>query len=275
MRVALIDADILAYQAAAVSEQAVDWEDGLWTLHAFEQDAINAFESAFKSILEKTEAKSYLLCFSDKENWRKAVLPTYKSNRTGVRKPMLLNFIKEYCYSEHRFVQIPTMEGDDILGVYATMPRKLEAVNDLIICSIDKDLKTIPGQHYNFGRNEFFEITEHQADYWHMVQTLTGDTTDGYAGCPGIGPVTAEKILKKALDEGTPWANPEQLREIYWKHVVATYAKAGLGEEEALTQARVARILRDSDFDQISKKVILWTPTCTNSLTVSPVTSPL
>ena len=93
-----------------------------------------------------------------------------------------------------------------------------------------------------------------------MMQTLTGDATDGYVGVPGCGPKTAEKILQKALDEGTPWANPKQLREIYWKHVIAAYDKAGFGEEEALVQARVARILRAEDYDDIQKKVILWTP---------------
>lgn len=258
MRSALIDADILAYQAAAVSEQAVDWEDGLWTLHAFDQDAIRAFEATLQSILEKVEADEYYLAFSDKDNWRKSVLPTYKSNRSGVRKPMLLKFLRDYAYKTHPSLQIPELEGDDILGIYATMSEPHKP--DYVICSIDKDLNTIPGKHYNFGRNEFFEINPHEADYWHMVQTLTGDATDGYAGCPGIGPVTAEKILQKALDEGTPWANPQQLREIYWKHVVAAYEKAGLGEEEALVQARVARILRSEDFDDITKKVILWTP---------------
>lgn len=258
MRSALIDADILAYQAAAVSEQAVDWEDGLWTLHAFEQDAIRAFETTLKSILEKVEADEYYLAFSDKDNWRKSVLPTYKANRSGVRKPLLLKFLRDYGYKTHPSLQIPELEGDDILGIYATMSEPHKP--DYVICSIDKDLKTIPGKHYNFGRNEFFEINPHKADYWHMVQTLTGDATDGYAGCPGIGPVTAEKILQKALDEGTPWANSQQLREIYWKHVVAAYEKAGLGEEEALVQARVARILRSEDFDDITKKVILWNP---------------
>lgn len=259
MRSALIDADILIYQSAAVSEQAVDWDDGLWTLHAFEHEAIAAFESSLRSLLEKVEAKDYLLAFSDKDNWRKSVLPTYKSNRSGVRKPLLLKFLKEYCYENHKFIQIPTMEGDDILGVYATMQDDHKP--DYVICSIDKDLKTIPGKHFNFGRNEFFEISVHQADHWHMMQTLTGDTTDGYSGCPGCGPVGAAKILQKALDEGTPWANPKQLREIYWKHVVAAYEKAGLSEEEALVQAQVARILRAEDFDDITKKVILWTPT--------------
>jgi DNA polymerase-1 len=259
MRVALIDADILAYQAAAVSEKATDWGDGLWTLHAFEEEAALAFETTLNRVLEKVEATNFLLAFSDSQNWRKDVLPTYKGNRAETRKPMLLKWIRQYA-RKYDCITIPTLEGDDVLGIWATTKSKLDPVREFIICTTDKDLKTIPGKHYNFGRDEFFEITEHQADYWHMMQALTGDATDGYAGCPGCGPVGAKKILQKALDEGTPWANPKQLKEIYWKHVVAAYDKAGFGEEEALAQARVARILRAEDYDDIQKKVILWTP---------------
>jgi 5'-3' exonuclease len=260
MRTALIDADILAYQAAVVSEQTHDWGDGLWTLHAFENDGMAAFDSVLTTVLNKVESTDFLLAFSDRENWRKDVLPTYKSNRAGVRKPMLLKFLREYAQDKYTSLSKPALEGDDVIGIYATFKSKLEPVREFIICSLDKDFKTIPGKHYNFGKDEFYEIDEHKADYWHMFQALTGDATDGYAGCPGCGPKTAEKILKAALDEGTPWANPKQLREIYWTHVVAAYAKAGFGEEEALVQAQVARILRAQDYDDISKKVILWTP---------------
>ena len=259
MRTALIDADILAYQAASVSEKATDWGDGLWTLHAFEEEAALAFETSLNRVLEKVEATSFLLAFSDSQNWRKNVLPTYKGNRAEARKPMLLKWVRQYA-NKYDCISIPTLEGDDVLGIWATTKSKLDPAREFIICTTDKDLKTIPGKHYNFGRDEFFEITEHQADKWHMIQTLTGDTSDGYAGCPGVGPVGAEKILQKALDEGTPWANPKQLKEIYWKHVVAAYEKAGFGEEEALTQARVARILRATDYDDIQKKIILWNP---------------
>lgn len=259
MRVALIDADILCYQAAAVSEQPVDWGDDLWTLHAFETDAEGVLEDNIKKLVEKVEADSYFMVLSDSQNWRKGVLPTYKANRTGVRKPLLLNHLREYVKYYHEFLTLPGLEGDDVIGIWATAKSK-RMDREFIVCSLDKDFKTIPGKHYNFGRDEFFEITPHQADYWHMVQTLTGDATDGYAGCPGIGPKTAEKILKEALDEGTPWATPKQLREIYWKYVVKTYEKAGLCEEEALVQARVARILRAEDYDMEKREVILWTP---------------
>lgn len=265
MRTALIDADILAYQAAVVSEQAFDWGDGMWTLHVFETDAIAAFETILKGILEKTKADNFFLAFSDRNNWRKDVLPTYKGNRKDVRKPMLLTFLQQYAREKYQVISLPGLEGDDVLGIWATTKGKLDPVREFIICTTDKDLKTIPGKHYNFGKDEFFEITEHQADFYHMLQTLTGDTADGYKGCPGCGAVTAQRIMQAALDSGTPWANPEQLREIYWQHVVKAYDKAGFGEEEALVQARVARILRVEDYDTETMKVKLWTPSAASS----------
>lgn len=257
MRTALIDADILAYQAASYAEQVIDWGEGLWTLHAYETEAEAKFDALVKNVIDKVEAKESILAITDKVNWRKEVLPTYKSNRATTRKPMLLKHLQQYAHDHYTVYQRDTLEGDDCLGILSTMKHK---ITEPIVCSLDKDFKTIPGKHYNFGKDEFFEITEHQADYWHMMQTLTGDTTDGYVGIPGCGPKTAEKILQKAIDEGTPWANREQLNEIYWKHVVAAYEKAGLCEEEALVQARVARICRAEDYDFTNKKVILWEP---------------
>lgn len=242
MRVAIVDADIVAYQAAASSEQAFNWGDGLWTLHAFEEDAVTHFESILTKLKEKTDAQKLVLAFSDSGNWRKGVLPTYKSNRKDVRKPMLLGFLRRYATEKYDCRTITGLEGDDIIGL--TVTGKLGSIH--IACSIDKDLKTIPGSHYNFSTDEFFEISQEEADHWHLVQTLTGDQTDGYQGCPGIGPKTAEKIL--AGGEG-------------WAAVVKAYEKAGFGEEEALTQARVARILRFGEYDFENNQVKLWTPT--------------
>lgn len=261
MKTALIDADILAYQAASYAEQPTDWGEGLWTLHAFEADAEAKFVALIDSVVEKVGAEEVILALSDSSNWRKEVLPTYKSNRAGTRKPMLLKHLRDYAHAHYKVYQRDTLEGDDCLGILATIGITAGSrVIEPVVCSLDKDFKTIPGQHYNFGRDEFFTITEPQADRWHMIQTLTGDATDGYSGCPGVGPVKAEKIIQAALDEGTPWANEQQLKEIYWKHVVATFKKAGLSEEEALVQARVARICRASDYDFENRKVILWEP---------------
>lgn len=256
-REALIDADILAYQAASSAETPVDWGDGMWTLHAFEDEAKANFTRTLEKILDKTEATEVTLAWSDSSNWRKDVYPMYKSNRSTTRKPMLLKFIREWAMSQYFSVSTPTLEGDDVMGILATDP---SLSGKYIICTIDKDLKCIPGVHYNFGDDTTFEINTHDANKWHMYQTLTGDSTDGYPGCAGIGPKTAEKILTAALEEGTPWARTDDLVNLFWKHVVKAYEKAGLTEEFALSQARIARILRHSDFDKTNNEVKLWTP---------------
>ena len=254
---ALIDADILAYQAASTAEQATDWGEGMWTLHADEKDAKRHFVGMINSILERTNCDEATLVWSSSTNWRKAIYEPYKSNRAATRKPMVLKTIREWAQQEYHSIIEDNLEGDDLLGLLATDP---ELDGKYIVCTIDKDMRSVPASHYNFGRDEFFEVSEFEADRYHMLQTLTGDATDGYTGCTGVGPKTAEKYLIAAIEEGTPWAKPEDMKELYWKHVVKAYEKAGLSEEFALSQARVARILRHGEYDFKTKEVKLWTP---------------
>jgi DNA polymerase-1 len=246
MIVALIDADILVYQAATLAEKPVDWGDGLWTLHAFEEEAQALFQASLTKILDGVNTDDFVLAFTDTHNFRKDVLPTYKSNRSGVRKPMLLKFLRDWATTQWGSKVMAGLEGDDVLGITAT--DKLFEDTLYIICTIDKDLRTIPAAHYNFGKDESFLISTAEADRFHMIQTLTGDTTDGYKGCQGVGIKTAEKILDGKVGYEM------------WEAVVKAYEKAGLSEEEALVQAQVARILRASDYNFETNEVILWQP---------------
>lgn len=243
MRIALIDADVTAFASAVVAEKPIDWGDGIWTLHADEDEGRRIFAQSVERIQEKTEADKVILAFSDKANWRKDVLPTYKANRADTRPPIIRRALTEWAQDEYECFVRPTLEGDDVLGILAT--RDNPEGHQYIICTIDKDLKTIPGLHYNTKHDKFFEVTVEEADRYHLTQALTGDATDGYSGCPGIGPVAAAKILDK---------------ECSWAAVVAAYEKAGLSAEEALVQARVARICRADDYDFKRKQVKLWTP---------------
>lgn len=257
--IALIDGDIFAYEAAAAAEEPIYWGDDLWTLHAFETPAREALGDRIRSLQEAVEADQVIIALSDKDNFRKRVLPTYKENRANVRKPMLLKPLKQYLRDTFKTYERPSLEGDDVLGILATwsgMP------GDKVIVTKDKDFRSIPAKVYYANRPEegILTVSEFEADKFHMLQTLTGDSTDGYKGCPGCGPVKASKVLQAAIDEATPEASKTELHQAYWRHVVATYAKAGLSEEEALVQARCARILRATDYDFKKKEVILWKP---------------
>jgi DNA polymerase-1 len=121
------------------------------------------------------------------------------------------------------------LEADDVLGSLMTWPENLDM---RILWSPDKDLKQIPGYHMD-DAGTITVISEAAGDYWHMYQTLVGDTSDGYPGCPGVGPVKATGII-----------HPDDYPDTWWRDVVKAFEKVKLTEADALIQARVARILR-------------------------------
>ena len=139
--------------------------------------------------------------------------------------------------------QKPALEADDCMGLLATDG----SVPDPIIVSIDKDMRTVPCKL--LVNEQIEEVTSLDADRAWMAQTLTGDSTDGYKGVKGVGPVTANKILK---DKTT-------VQEM-WPAVVGAYMKAGLLAADAIRTARLARILRAGDYCEQSKQVKLWVP---------------
>lgn len=245
--IALMDGDIFAFEIAAGAEEPIHWGDGLWTLHAFEEPAIARLESRIEELGDSIGADRIIVALSDTDNWRTSVLPTYKENRVGQRKPMLLNVLKEHLATNYECFVRPSLEADDVLGILSTWSG---LKGEKIIVTKDKDLQTIPGLHFLSHKEDegVFEVSEDEADLWHLIQTLAGDVTDGYKGCPGIGVVRARRALEDL---------PQEER---WGQVVQMFEKAGLSEEEALVQARVARICRASDYDFKNRKVKLWMP---------------
>lgn len=240
----LFDADIIAFKAAAATEQPINWGDGIWTLHGYEQDVIDHAMSYMQSVADKLDTQDVLLFLTGANNWRKDILPSYKSNRKDTRKPLMLPFIRQFMVDSLGAIIVDTFEADDLLGIEAT------STDDCIIVSEDKDLKTIPAMVYNPQKDdEPVLIPEFTAAWNHMFQTLTGDSTDGYSGCPKVGPVAAKKILQDI----------DQIEDL-WPAVVAAFKKQNLSEEVALQQAQVARICHASDFDKETGKVIPWTP---------------
>jgi len=148
---------------------------------------------------------------------------------------------------------MPTLEADDVLGVLATNPH---TEDDMIICSVDKDFKTLANvRFFDLNTEETTISTEEEARLFFYSQILSGDAVDGYKGCPTIGPKTADKILRPHLK------SPADM----WEAVVATYEKKAKldrkeAEAEALVNARMARILRFQDWDQTEQAPILWQP---------------
>lgn len=248
-RTLLIDGDILVYRITAAAETPIDWGRDLWTLHADMGECRDAIDRQIAMYLEELDACDVILAFSPPKNFRYRIYPQYKSHRQGKRKPVTYVPLKAYAHEKYKTFERPDLEGDDVLGILATSPVIVKG--DKVIVSLDKDLKTIPGKICDMRDPiTIQDISEEEADYNHMYQTLIGDTADGYPGCPGIGPKTAEKLL-----DGVSKTYADM-----WPVVVKAYAKKGLSEEVALVQAQIARICRRDDYDFKRKEVILWKP---------------
>lgn len=246
---AILDGDILVYQAASKAERIIQWDDDIWTLHANLQEGKGLLEGYIDTMVEKVGATDFNISVTIGTTFRHDLLPTYKGNRDPRKKPILVGALRQWVLDTYgkKARCIPPLEADDVMGILATNPKIIKG--DRLIVSVDKDFKTIPGKFYDYGRDIWYENTEDDANWHWMLQTLMGDATDNYAGCPGIGPKTAEKLLPE----------PAPLDEM-WEVVLGQFEKKGLGYDVALQQARMARILRDGDYDFKTKEIKLWTP---------------
>ena len=257
----LIDADFTLFQAcSAVEREAAFTNEAGAVVHVLNSafdEALATFERSVSSYLDKLAGDEAVLVFSGPNNFRKDLWDGYKANRKATRKPLCYWAIIEHLRSgdKYRVVAEDCLEGDDYIGILATRPSAV----DRIIVSDDKDMQTLPNvQLYRMG--DLIETTPDSAEEFWLYQTLMGDSTDGYKGCPGIGPVAAKKVLAKP---GDPWANVvAAYQEAFRKDKDPEHAKFLGFEPEALAllNARLARILRATDWDGKARRPILWTP---------------
>jgi hypothetical protein len=264
-RTVIIDGDTPVYTAATCCERAIPFsqpgmpvydEDGnclgvgtggpvIYELD-FEKGREH-LDDIIENIRVTCKADDVVVALSNYDKpWRKALMPWYKANRHSMRRPGALRGLREHIHQKYRTFERPTLEGDDVCGILLTMPDPPFA-GQRILASADKDMRTLPGLHYHMRSHFEFEVSPADADRSHMFQTLIGDTTDNYKGCPGIGEKKAEKLLEQG----------NNIKE-WWELTKSAFIKAGVTVDYALLHAQVARICRHTDWDFNERKVILW-----------------
>jgi DNA polymerase I len=271
IRTLLIDADIIAYQSSAANERKYDWGEGVTSQVADFDAAKQQAAEAIDGFAEQLKADHVIVCLSDDlNNFREKVWPRYKQHRAGNERPQHLYDLKEWLASEFKTETRPHLEADDVMGILSTEPHEGER----IIVSIDKDMQTVPGMLFNPAKDtRVRHITPKQAERFMLWQALTGDQTDGYPGCPGIGPKAADMILDESLwfvrheREITKGKNAgstevkwrvEETDAPVWDRILSAYHRAGLTGDDAITQVNLARILKHSDME--GSRIIPWVP---------------
>lgn len=244
---AIIDGDILAFKSSSAVQKDIDWGDDLWTCHADLKEAWDYFQDMLAGIMSNLKKhgvhpNKMILCFSGSNNFRHTLNQDYKSNRRGSRKPCCYRGLVDKIKSNYPTESQDNLEADDMVGILATSPKYK---GKCVTISSDKDFKTIPAMFYNFNTDELLNISKDNADYWLCYQTLIGDITDGYKGCPSYGPVKADRLLKKI-----PYGER-------WEAVVKAYESQGLTKEDAILQCSMAHILHYEDHKEYETKAFI------------------
>jgi 5'-3' exonuclease len=211
---AIIDGDVLAYQACkprwekkariedGVSYVKLDLEGNKVTLdftleedREYLEESWKNFKKELITLLDSVYCTEYLMAVKGPDNFRNLLYPEYKLNRHADpnKQNMFVPIIRKRAVEAGYAIESEGREADDLLRIWA---EEASSVNEeYIICTIDKDLKCIPGKFWNMKHNEMQVITKLDAMRHYYEQLLKGDPTDNIPGVPRVGEVKAAKIL--------------------------------------------------------------------------------
>lgn len=180
-RIALIDGDIICYRVGFACKEG---EPVSFALHSVKE--------VVGGILNRCGTDDYRLFLTGKYNFREQLcsIKPYKGTRSE-RKPEHFTAIRDYLLDRWNGELIEGMEADDALGIAQwAAPDK-----STIICTIDKDLDMIPGWHFNWVKDNKYDVSLDDGDLWFYKQMLLGDVSDNIPGITGLGPKKTDKLL--------------------------------------------------------------------------------
>lgn len=258
--IGLFDLDLWAYDIGYAADAGDTPLSLSWVYRT-----INARFEEIKHLLDLESYEGYL---TGKGNFRYdiAVTTPYKSGRKST-KPTHWQAIRDYLINVHGAVVVDGMEADDMLAI-----RQTELGSRSIIISRDKDLRQVPGWHYGYpvgNQPEFgpwkydqvgdLDLTIRRkpckktgnpiiagtklaggGDMFFWSQVLTGDDTDTYPGCKGVGDIKAYNLLKDCQSY-------DQMQQV----VLDTYKQKHPEDavQRLTEQARLAWMVREIEED--------------------------
>lgn len=260
---ALIDLDILVYKCGFAAEhkmyvvwrgnnivnefrykkEAVQFVDGDTNLIIDSyveleplSHALHLVNQMIETCMTETGASDYTGFLTGKDNFRDKVATIRKYKDRDSRKPAHYDDIRKHMIKRHKAVVIDGMEADDALAM-----AQMEG-EDTVICSIDKDLRMIPGYHFNLNSRVLDEVSEIEGYRNFFKQMIQGDDTDTI---PGIYKLTGEKCKKQYLDRIAACEDTEELihnvLNIYYQAVDEDIEYYNYLNDEALPE--IAKLL--------------------------------
>lgn len=212
--IALVDGDLIAYRTAASCEkQGVVVED-----FGIAQGRAN---NLLVHILEQTSPeRDHIIYLSGSDNFRKTINPEYKANRKEQKRPDYLEPLREWLVVNWGAELADNCEADDMLAIEQTR----RGDDSTIICTLDKDLRQVPGWHYSWeisGTSSTGNKWTREADkcyvsprqgllgfYWQLIM---GDAADNIFGFDGKARAKTPKFLQPWYDEMVEMSSEQEL----------------------------------------------------------------
>ena len=229
----IVDSDSIAYQVAGAIGSLIKKGELL------EDDKDQCLKSAYfmlkakiKQIHEDLNANDethFHFMLSGKKNYRYDLYPEYKANRKDTVKPPYLSEVRDILITKYNAFVTEGIEADDMCGIVP-----MQSKGEWIIAHIDKDIDTIPGDHYDYMKRIRYTVSEKQAVCNLYMQSLTGDTCDNI---PGLFKMTGRKCTKKIKEGLTDLMEIEDINEMnqsMWEYVVEQFQYTTPEEKEPL-----------------------------------------
>jgi len=169
-------------------------------------NAVLGFTNMLLKLLTEFGAARVAVIFDAKrDNFRNAIYPDYKANRTAPPDELIPQFalIREATEAfSLPSIELEGYEADDLIATYAR--QAAERGEPVVIVSSDKDLMQLvrpgvtmfdPIKYRPIGAAEVEEKFGVTPDKVVDVQALAGDPTDNVPGVPGIGVKTAAQLI--------------------------------------------------------------------------------
>jgi len=185
-KIILIDADNLAYIGGSCEEV---------------EQAYDKVDNAISNIVSTSGASHYMVLIEKLENnnFRKKIVPSYKIGRKDKEPPKFYKEIKEYITLNWGGYGLGGYETDDVIISLWSKIKNDYPFTEVLIASMDKDLKQYPITFFDTYYTRFGEVTqisESEANYNLWKQMIQGDSTDSIGGVKGKGLKKAESLLE-------------------------------------------------------------------------------
>lgn len=247
----LLDCDPLIYRAAYNSEtleDALAWLEGCITAHATEHKA--------------DLTKRFIT--SPGYSLRKQVYPKYKQNRA--EKPELVTQMYEVLLEDPAYMRsFGGLEADDMIGIYSKLS---ETTDHSIICSVDKDLRQVPGWHITeegyiyvpYDRYEYIQWNNQFYGRFQLyMQMLMGDRVDNVPGLIKYYDTKSKKFKPCGEKTALKLLHPHRHSEAdLINAVMMLYSSGQTIYDDALVSYHTNKFLLEMRTDILSEDELHW-----------------